>query len=63
MRKLAEEFDIFAEQDKRLAHEMREGTTLVMAIRPWELSMFGELRRVKGQKGAGPIGAERRKSG
>lgn len=63
MRKLAEEFDIFAEQDKRLAHEMREGTTLVMAIRPWELSMFGELRRIKGQtKGAGPIRGERRKS-
>src|SRR5260221_2174278 len=62
MRKLAEEFDMFAEQDKRLAHEMREGTTLVMAMRPWELSMFGELRRIKGHKGAGPIGAERRKS-
>src|SRR6266568_689592 len=62
MRKLAEEFDMLAEQDKRLAHEMREGTSLVMAIRPWELAMFGELRRSKGQKGAGPIRTERRKS-
>ncbi len=61
MRKLAVEFDMLAEQDKRLAHEMREGTSLVMAIRPWELSMFGELRRSKGQKG-GPVKAERRKS-
>ncbi len=62
MHKLAEEFDMLAEQDKRLAHEMREGTSLVMAIRPWELAMFGELRRSKGQRGAGPIRTERRKS-
>ena len=62
MRKLAEEFDVFAEQDRHLAHEMREGTSLVMAIRPWELAMFGELRRSKGQKGADPSRTERRKS-
>src|SRR5712664_4414627 len=62
MRKLAEEFDMLAEQDKGLAHEMREGTSLVMAIRPWELAMFGELRRSKGHKAAGPIRTERRKS-
>ena len=62
MRKLAEEFDMLAEQDKRLAHETREGTSLVMAIRPWELAMFGELRRSKGQKGADPSRTERRKS-
>ena len=36
--------------------------SLVMAIRPWELAMFGELRRSKGQKDAGPIRTERRKS-
>lgn len=62
MRKLAEEFDTLADEDKRLTHEMREGTSLVMAIRPWELAMFGELRRTKAQKNAPPIKTERRKS-
>src|SRR5436309_7964961 len=62
MRKLAEEFDILAEQDKSLAHEMREGTSLVMAIRPWELAMFGELRRSREQQGYGTDRPESRKS-
>ena len=62
IRKLAEEFDMLAEQDKRLAHETREGTSLVLAIRPWELSMFGELRRTKGQKAAAQVKTERRRS-
>jgi len=46
MRKLAEEFDSFVEEDRQLDHKSREGTTLVMAIRPWELALFTELRRV-----------------
>ena len=45
MRKIAEEFDSLTEEDKRLAHEMREGTTLVLAIRPWELGLFVDLKR------------------
>jgi hypothetical protein len=43
--KVAEEFDRLVEDDKQLAHEMREGTSLVMAMRPWEPSLFGKLRR------------------
>ena len=45
LQKIAEEFDSFVEQDKRLDREMREGTTLVMALRPWELGLFADLRR------------------
>jgi DNA-binding Xre family transcriptional regulator len=47
MRKLAEELDALAEEDKRLDQQSRAGTTLVLAIRPWELSLFTELRRRK----------------
>ena len=47
MRKLAEELDALAEEDKRLDQQSRAGNTLVLAIRPWELSLFTELRRRK----------------
>ena len=45
MRKLAEEFDGLAEDDRALDHRTLEGTTLVVAIRPWELKVFTALRR------------------
>ena len=45
MRKLAEEFDALVQEDRPLAHDMRDGVTMVMAIRPWELALFSELRR------------------
>lgn len=45
MRKLAEEFDAYAENDRKLGLDMRHGTTFVMAVRPWELDIFTELRR------------------
>ena len=45
MRKLAEEFDALAEDDRRLDHRSLLGTTLVVAVRPWELGIFTELRR------------------
>jgi DNA-binding Xre family transcriptional regulator len=45
MRKIAEEFDGLVGEDGQLDHHMREGTTMVVAIRPWELSRFTELRR------------------
>ena len=46
MNRIAEEFDSLVEEDRKLDHKSREGTTLVMAIRPWELALFAELRRV-----------------
>ncbi len=55
MRKIAEEFDALVEEDSQLDHSMREGTTVVMAIRPWELSLFTELRRGHGQDTGGKI--------
>jgi len=45
MKKIAEEFDALTDEDRQLDHDKREGTTLVVAIRPWELSLFTELRR------------------
>jgi transcriptional regulator with XRE-family HTH domain len=46
MRKVAEEFDSLVEEDRPLDHGTRDGMTMVMAIRPWELALFTELRRV-----------------
>ena len=43
--KLAEEFDAFADEDRSLDRGLREGTTLVLAMRPWEFSQFAALRR------------------
>src|SRR5206468_160266 len=40
MRKIAQEFGALVEEDSQLDHSMREGTTVVMAIRPWELSLL-----------------------
>ena len=45
MMKLAEEFDALAEEDRRSEPKKLGGTTLVLAIRPWELGLFSELRR------------------
>jgi len=45
MRKLAEEFDVLVDEDRSLDHSLRDGTTLVMAMRPWELAQFTALRR------------------
>jgi hypothetical protein len=46
MRKLAEEFDALAEEDGRSVDRRgQSGTTMVVAIRPWELAVFSELRR------------------
>jgi len=44
----SEEFDALVEEDRQLDHEAREGMTLVLAIRPWELGLFTELRRRPG---------------
>jgi DNA-binding Xre family transcriptional regulator len=45
MKKLAEEFDDLADDDRRLDHKTLSGTTMVIAIRPWELGLFTTLRR------------------
>ena len=53
LQKLAEEFDSLVQEDKALDHRMRTGTTMVLAIRPWEPSQFTELRRRAGDTTGG----------
>ena len=43
--RLANEFSDLENEDARLAIDKRFGTTLVVAIRPWELESFEALRR------------------
>ena len=45
LRKLVEEFDALAEDDRRMGHKAVAGTTMVVAMRPWELGIFTKLRR------------------
>jgi len=45
LQRLSEEFDALVQEDKALDHRMRRGTTMVLAIRPWEPAQFTELRR------------------
>jgi Cro/C1-type helix-turn-helix DNA-binding protein len=45
VQKIAQEFDALVEEDRALDHRMRTGTTMVLAIRPWEPTQFTELRR------------------
>jgi len=48
MARLAEEFAALAEEDSRVDHRMLAGTTLVLAMRPWEMEIFRHLRRADG---------------
>lgn len=45
MRRLVEEFVARSEEDRHLPRHMAEGTTLVVALRPWELKLFTDMRR------------------
>jgi transcriptional regulator with XRE-family HTH domain len=48
LRKVADEFDALVQADKALGHHLRSGSTMILAIRPWEPSQFTELRRRPG---------------
>ncbi len=50
MDKLAADFHELNEQDQGLPLEERFGSSLMIALRPWEFSYFGELRREAGGK-------------
>jgi len=43
--RLAREFEEAVRQDQTLPREQRQGCSAVLAIRPWETSVFAELRR------------------
>ena len=45
MKQLAEEYSELNLKDQKLPINDRAGTTMVMAIRPWRLQQFAELRR------------------
>ena len=45
MARLAEDFESRAREDRSLAIGQRQGTSAVLAIRPWSLSIFDQLRR------------------
>lgn len=45
MRRLAREFDELSKEDGKLPLEETFGTGMVLAMRPWELDIFAELRR------------------
>lgn len=47
LERLAQEFRQFHNEDSSLPLEERFGTSMVLAIRPWELSAFESLRREK----------------
>jgi DNA-binding Xre family transcriptional regulator len=47
LRRIADEFDSLVAEDRHLDHETQTGTSLVMAIRPWEPNQFAALRRDK----------------
>lgn len=42
---LAREFNQLAEEDKKLPLDQRFGSSLMLAIRPWEVQSFQQLRR------------------
>lgn len=45
LRRLAREFDELSKEDGKLPLEDTFGTGMVLAMRPWELSIFTEMRR------------------
>lgn len=49
LRAVAEEFNAMAQADKAFDHRLRRGTTMILAVRPWEPSQFTDLRRNAGK--------------
>lgn len=45
MRRLAKDFDELCKEDSKLTVEETYGTGFVLALRPWEMSVFAEHRR------------------
>ena len=45
MHKLAQEFNSYHDDDSELPLEEKFGTSMVVALRPWTLNVFEELRR------------------
>jgi DNA-binding Xre family transcriptional regulator len=50
MEKLAMEFNLLHREDEALPLDQRFGTSMVLAMRPWEVQVFDALRRVPNVK-------------
>ena len=50
MNRLLQDFDQHHKDDESLPLDERYGTSMLMAVRPWELKLFDSLRRVKNKK-------------
>jgi predicted transcriptional regulator len=50
IKRLAEDTNELKIESESLPLDQRFGTSLMMAIRPWEVAMFDQLRRVKNEK-------------
>jgi DNA-binding Xre family transcriptional regulator len=50
IKQLAQSFSDFAYKDQNIGFDRRYGNTIVIALRPWELSEFSKYRRVKNTK-------------
>lgn len=50
MQRLASEYESLVKEDKKIDLRKRHGTTLVLAIRPWEVEVFAQFRRRKSSK-------------
>ena len=48
--RLAQEFNQLHREDETLPLDERFGTSLVLAMRPWELAIFADLRRGEDEK-------------
>jgi hypothetical protein len=53
MQHLAKEMSEINTASETLPLDQRFGTSLMMAIRPWEIEVFEELRRVKDERNPG----------
>ena len=50
MQQLAQNFNDLAYKDQNIGLQSRYGTTLVIALRPWELPEFAQYRRIENTK-------------
>ena len=50
IKQLTKTFNDFAYKDQNIGFDRRYGTTMVIAIRPWELPEFNKYRRIKNTK-------------
>lgn len=51
IKRLAAEFESMMEEDRKLDTRQRRGTSMLLAIRPWELDVFAQFRRTHTAQG------------